>query len=642
MRFTQNKIIIAIITAIVVLCIILAVFTITPGIEKEMKKRTDIIDQLTEKAVNSIESRGILQFNTTTYPKFKNIEVEVYYNQDYCLSRVRNAIKRFDNVEIKKVKRLNKEELIKDKVNTLGSDSELPRVIIIFGESNKEERRIISGLAGCSEEILAYNVCDSMLNPPELCSKYMHKKTEIKDPEIRPVEDKECYDDCLIEYGEGNNIINQLWNGPPCDRIMGFKQGISEIISKKCLDKSCKDNNQDKACCNGDNCVYKNDCYSIGDMYDVDDNNQTELCVQYDNDSFWVDPDKDSLSCSLANSSWLSCKPKSKCINSVSGYDLMENGICCSDDENEFYTKCKGELCIKEDDEDSACCNANQCVYDNKCYQAGCVDINTDLGVKRAYCDGFTNEWTDLDEEYCELCLGKGSWSGYFCCGDDEHEGASYKELIIHAENANISANEFICVDKESQCTSYLDGKRASKGCFNITNYGRYYCEKGVWYDPDNNQKYCEECNFNWMSNKSKNKCCGDDEQEYYIEGDDKTYACCNSNSSYAQNRTCYNQYICGNNKVEGKEECEPINATNNIYCNQTAEICVDGRLGKRDNLGNCGPACECSYDDFSFSCSEGKCSAECDDDNDCGNGMSCNTNECRCYEKKKSSDISE
>ena len=604
------------------------------------EEKTEEVTHFLEEAENSIKTKGILQLNTREYSKFKEVIVAVYYKKTNCIETIKGVVKRFSNVEIGDMIKVKKEEKLPDNVKALGSNIEFP--IIILKDSREGGERIVNGLAVCSEEILAYNICDSLENPPEFCNGSIFTKTRIKDEGLRQVDDKECYQGCFVEYSLVDNVVGQLWHGPPCERIEGYVGGISHVRTKECLEGSCKSNNQDRACCNKDNCVYENQCYNVKAVYDVDSDSQNEVCTMYENTSLWINPDKDNLSCFFANYNWLDCEPKSECINGINNYGKKEDGLCCGDEQSEFFTKCNGGICYNED---SICCKENQCVYENKCYPSGCVNIKTEFGTKKIYCDGVRNEWIDLDENYCETCLGKESWSGYFCCGDDENEGIYYKELVFRGEIAEKATGKFICTRKKSQCISLIEGNTIPEGCYDVPRieegiYGKYYCKKGEWYDADNSKKYCEECDFSWIYAKQENGCCGDDEKEYFIKGNDGTVACCNLNSSDVRNETCYYHQICGNNVLEEGEECEPINTINNLDCNQTTEICWGKKLGIRDKFGDCNNACECSFDKFDYSCIKGKCEAECSNDKDCGAGNSCNMGDCRCYEVEKSTKI--
>jgi hypothetical protein len=75
----------------------------------------------------------------------------------------------------------------------------------------------------------------------------------------------------------------------------------------------------------------------------------------------------------------------------------------------------------------------------------------------------------------------------------------------------------------------------------------------------------------------------------------------------------------CGDGSVDPGEECELPETMDNSNCDQTTTDCNnDNQLGIRDAFGDCDPECGCLYDDFVYSCVEGECGAECDDDEDC------------------------
>ena len=70
----------------------------------------------------------------------------------------------------------------------------------------------------------------------------------------------------------------------------------------------------------------------------------------------------------------------------------------------------------------------------------------------------------------------------------------------------------------------------------------------------------------------------------------------------------------CGDGIVDTGEQCETPFSNNNQRCEQQQATC-EGRLyGVRDRLGFCTSSCGCSYDEYQFSCTRGKCGAECED----------------------------
>lgn len=605
--------------------VILIILSITSILKKEKQVKLEEISLLIEKAEDSVKSNGILQLNIAEYPKFTNIQLDVYYKESLCLERIEDIVNKFENVRIENIAKAKK---LPD--NIVVDDIKFP--VVILKDSNRE--RIINGLAACSALILTYSICDSIKNPPESCNDYLFIKKKISG-ELSVSEDKECYQACFVEYSKNNNIISQLWHSWPCERIDGYIAGLTKVINKRCLGKSCANDIQDRACCNKLDCVYENKCYSQGEIYDIDNDAQKEACMLYKNNSLWTDPDKDSSTCALANYSWFDCSPKTECANAINSFGKKKTGLCCGDDRDESLTVCIGGICSEAD---SACCRPNQCAFGNKCYSEGCAALKTELGTKKAYCNG--NEWVDLDEQYCEKCMGKKSWTGQLCCGDDEDEPSHYKELIFHNETSIKPVGQFYCTDERSQCISLINGTKIPDGCHIIppieeNSKGKYYCKNGEWYDADYSKKYCERCSYNWFAAGKENRCCGDEEKEYLVKGIDGTTACCDSSETHVEGGKCTYSLICGDNIVEGNEICEPPGTKDSIYCNQTTEFCLDRKLGIRDNLGDCSKGCDCKFDDFSYSCVKGKCNAECTSDKDCSTGQLCNTDDCGCYDKQ-------
>lgn len=76
---------------------------------------------------------------------------------------------------------------------------------------------------------------------------------------------------------------------------------------------------------------------------------------------------------------------------------------------------------------------------------------------------------------------------------------------------------------------------------------------------------------------------------------------------------------VCGDNIIEGIEECELPNTVNNAYCQQTQlNGCLSNKLGQRDLYGICDNSCSCNEDPFTYSCVKNSCGAECSLDSDC------------------------
>jgi hypothetical protein len=98
---------------------------------------------------------------------------------------------------------------------------------------------------------------------------------------------------------------------------------------------------------------------------------------------------------------------------------------------------------------------------------------------------------------------------------------------------------------------------------------------------------------------------------------------------------------FCGNERIDGSEQCELPDTQNNQYCVQTTQNCSGNMLGTRDALGDCNEGCGCNYDQFTYSCVKDQCGAQCDDNSDCADycdgsvkhtGRTCNASStCTC-----------
>lgn len=71
----------------------------------------------------------------------------------------------------------------------------------------------------------------------------------------------------------------------------------------------------------------------------------------------------------------------------------------------------------------------------------------------------------------------------------------------------------------------------------------------------------------------------------------------------------------CGDGTVDSGEQCETPYTNNNQKCQQQQTTCEGKLFGVRDDFGFCTTACGCSPDQYTFSCTQGQCGAECQDE---------------------------
>jgi hypothetical protein len=584
--------------------------------------------QFIRQAEDLAARQGLVQLNTLSQPRYKSIDAEVYYQNSYCLSTIKKIMGRFENVRISHAEILTGNITIPN-VNGSGTNGTPP--IIFFRDSLGLYDRILTGIAACSEDMLMYTLCSAVENPPELCSRYYYDRMKIETANLENVDDPECFQGCLIEYQFNDTVVNQIWHGPPCRRIEGYIPGRMTITSRVCLDNSCKNNTEDKACCRLDECAYNKECFPLGETRDLENDAGKELCQLFGVNPIWVDPDKDTTTCSQAGFTWFDCNNPQECQFGINSFAKKKDGLCCGDEEIEIKTKCQGEICKNDD---LACCREDQCVYNNRCYSAGCADLKTDLGEKKMFCEGEYNRWVDLDKEYCQACLGKDSSAPGLCCGDDEQESKYYTEMAFFNATGNKTSSKFFCTSQKGQCVSPLDYSSLEEGCYDLSreqdNFGKTYCQKGYWYDPDYNKNFCERCGFVWF--KDLQNCCGDDREEKLVMEDGKSR--CELNLTYIIQKQHPFFQTCGNGAVEGEEECEPPGTGNNPFCTQKTEVCSEGKYGTRDIFGSCGTECSCEYDQFAWSCQNGLCGADCRSDRDCNPEERCDPNSCQCIRR--------
>jgi hypothetical protein len=597
-----------------------------------------------DKAKREITIQEVYNLNNANYPEFDSAEVLYYFENENCLDNLKNVIDEFSNVNLilqKKIDDTNDEE--KKYLLSLGLKNENSKdaLLVIKGsknELNKETKLSIIGKSSCSTQIVNYNLCKVMSNKPEICNDI--NIIEIPSEKNIIIESEDlCYQCCSVLYTEDNVIFNNYICGPTCSYVPNYVKGLSQTKFRKCFENDCISNANDLSCCKKDECVFDGKCYKKNSIIDILEDGKKEIYFRTLNSSFmWIDPDNNKNSCNnkLNNDLyWFGYIPNDK--NIVDTYSNDDSyGFCCGDDEDEFVVKCEGEMC-KEDD--YSCCKKNQCVINGECFDSGCNEFNVEFNNINLYCDGQEQFWYDLDEKYCEKCLGEDAWKSSVCCGDDEDEGLYHSEFKYYNEDNDLIDYDYIdCVHKKTDCAFPNSYKSYKKGChyFNESyKYlnGNYYCNTQVWYNPDLEEKYCSECEFNWINENEVGYCCGDDKNEYYIIGEDKTSACCESEYNCVLNGECVVCDSCGNTKIDANEQCELPNTLNNILCNQKSEVCNSNKFGIRDLYGDCQNDCSCVEDNFEYFCVKDKCGAKCSDNGTgCLIDEKCNIADCMCY----------
>ncbi|MFH1641757.1 MAG: hypothetical protein ABIC04_02565 [Nanoarchaeota archaeon] len=573
---------------------------------------------------NSLQEDIVFIINDVQYNTYSLIEAETYYDSSECLNKQKNLAQQLDNVDIiqsKNLKRLNTYDkigsvILNEPVLILKSDDSIIGMLI--------------GQSACSENIISYYLCKFLKNKPEFCSGLFVTENKIKQQAHES--DSKCYKCCNVVFREESVIINKQICGPTCGFINEYSADSAEI-TKKCIDDACESDDNDKVCCLSNNCASDGKCYNANDLYDVNSNGDKEICSNTLNGSgVWADPDISLEVCTGENLFWFNDS------RNIVLFDFFRNnpGYCCGDDKKEKYTVCKGLVC-KSDDQ--SCCLENQCVYNGKCYRSGCNQVGDNGNRTVMYCDGAMNRWYDLDTDYCEKCLGKNAWRESVCCGDDADEGKFHSNFMVNTEGSEFDMGYTQCIKKSTDCIYPYIQEPFLQGCYSFDETydyldGEYYCNNKVWYDVDFREKYCEECDYNWISDK--NFCCGDDYNEFFITGVDGSSACCKSSTNCVNGGICSTCQNCGDGNLADAEECELPESENNKNCNQTGEICKGSKQGVRDYYGNCNAECACTDDEFSYSCIKDKCGAECNEDGTgCGSGEECNRFDCMCRKKE-------
>lgn len=636
-------------TGITVFLILIAISILLSGNKITQDKK----DMIKEAEVSFIKS-GITT-NIEYYPRYESLQIQYYYKDKYCSQIIENVVSDISDekigLELKKVNTLSNGLLTQH--NLLSEeDTSLP-LIILKGRAKlydnngqiintlESYKTIIYGVSACSYKVISSTLCEYLGKEDGVCQENRFVARNKKDKAYIPTSNA-CNEACNIEVISGGNIIRKYFQGFPCKTIESYNPGLSTEIYKQCYKKnSCKTDEEDKGCCNIDDCVSDGRCYEKYSTTDTDNDGQKEVCIVSSSEtSWWVNPDMQEDVC-LTNFEWFSCQDKEECRHGIDNYDSKNNGMCCGDDKGEKAIKCKGILCeeiltygLEEKSlEDISCCKEDECVYDKKCYKQGCNKVRLLSGEKvLAYCN--ETVWIDLDSSYCPECLGQDAWSGLVCCGDDHNEGKYPQKFLYNSPNEKSNIEYHSCTDNKNNCVFPGEDTDFVQGCYKFDKEkylkGRYFCEDGEWYDLDNGSVYCSACGFGFIDGV----CCGDDKNEHHIFGKDGTNACCPYESDIVMKGTCYHSAVCGDRVINQGEECELPETPDNKYCLQPEIECKDLKTGVRDSLGYCNSECRCESDELDYRCIKGSCGASCSNDIDCGIGFKCNLSSCRCIEK--------
>ncbi|MEM3374293.1 MAG: MopE-related protein [Candidatus Woesearchaeota archaeon] len=365
------------------------------------------------------------------------------------------------------------------------------------------------------------------------------------------------------------------------------------------------------------NCSYRNtDCvdinkkgHPVGTLIDADGDNEIEYCYSRNGiQGGWLDLDVNEGNCtdkviikefvSMSNtpetpqyvyhfikSKWFDCENENQCYygkdtfkpnEEVEGLEDIQ-GLCCGDDNKEIPID----------------------YY---------VSINTYNSVNPAYM------------QYSEI--GQLSNNPSSCCINNTH----------------------LCVDEQGKCReenfAYCS-QGVKKVCkeveiTNILGRPRY----GVWirYIDETCQNICLKCNVNTEGESSNvvddadltaifNNIGKTDTESLNIYDINSDGAITDADVMSCNSCVGENVNICGNEKLESVEECDVINNRpvfgnncNEFLCSQNSKK-VSQRIGCAD--------CNCLYD--LPKCVKNKCGAQCGNDQDCGEGKTCNLNTCSC-----------
>ena len=628
-----------VITGIVILILVSAGFFYF-----KQKTQAPEIDDSLEFKLRETESRveqGIKN-SADLVPQYEKISAKYYFTHKYCADVFRESIKKLDG----------KVELVSiSGISTM--DGQVPSqradpsedVAMLYGSAvlyDTEENYVntnnnlvtyILGSSTCSERVLISSICAMLKNRPPVCVNFPIKE-KAEEKQVSYENDYACYRKCLVRYSYNDSLFTQLWQGPPCGRLETYRLGQSVIYYRTCDQQSCRTKPDDFGCCRKNECVENEKCYASLTKRDVGNDGHTEICGGISGQPVWINPDKGLSECTDSGYKWIQCAAHNQCETGLDDYSKSQE-LCCGDDKGENSIKCKGSICV---DEDYGCCSSSSCVYKGSCYPNGCNTINDEGATFTAFCEGSTNRWTDLDESHCSECLSQKSWSGTRCCGDDNEEGTIPTKFIVNNKNGTIPLLYFGCTQKASDCVYPFSELAFKEGVYEFKEEspyfrGAYYCSNSQWYSLDYNQKFCEASDNKYDSRKKI--CCGDDKEEYFITGSDKTSACCSSKTDKVIDSNCIPVNSCGNNITDYGEECETPNSDNNRYCSQTQFECLDRKLGTRAQNGYCGRKCSCEQTEFKYSCTKGACGAQCSSNNDCDSDKRCNPETCGCVPKQ-------
>ncbi len=230
-------------------------------------------------------------------------------------------------------------------------------------------------------------------------------------------------------------------------------------------------NQDDSACCdNMSDCVYNGLCYpandSIAGVYDIDSDNEAEICVSVLSDGsvvgVWDDADRSKELCELLNrtkkTKWMDSNPiceRGRCSEFL---DAPSGEFCCGDDENEFFLEGIPDVCFK---------NITGCLYKDevrrqyKVFEAGSI-----LGDMYCEKDNGTYRWlyrTNLiasellniaknKDEYTLFCDDYKSALNYYDYSLDSFPVSRYFSGIVG--DTHLCGNELIGAHRNDPCVN--------------------------------------------------------------------------------------------------------------------------------------------------------------------------------------------
>jgi hypothetical protein len=193
-----------------------------------------------QEAENSFGKFGFTSISAE-YPKYEFINIDFFYNKDYCAYVMQTVDDKFDSVTSTEYP-VSGTRMLRKRYN---QDLVLPVLVVSgfadiydnFGNYMRSEKNfltIIEDPASCSEEILTASLCSYLRRPPEWCDELKVQRNYGKKVEVASTA---CFESCIVEKSQNGYLKLDYIRGPPCTTIEGLIAGVKTDRWRQCFEK---------------------------------------------------------------------------------------------------------------------------------------------------------------------------------------------------------------------------------------------------------------------------------------------------------------------------------------------------------------------------------------------------------------------